>query len=544
MGLSSGGFLVEAGACGSCPVPPPNAGSTVPCINSKKSGGNAAEEPASSSGSTTILKADKCEAFRHESRQCPRIAAPCEEMLGNYGDWLHALSQVSNLRQLGILLAWGQLSGHMLFGGASAGPAQTAAFRRPKGGLFPLPVNWPAEFFSRWQESYATNCTVFSVECWVALSCAALNCLYGFKRRAGERRPGKVHTVALEGLKGKVTRFLSGDGSFPFSFGDVVQELKERRVSYSGEEVSQPMALTAEQILKSLPPLGHGGCIPVVQFLRGRTKFLMENPLESFVPLRDREPGPMQAKVHIQKGCELEVFKLLQQRGVISWMPSDETFGDESGRCLNGMFGVVKPGKTTPSGKPVLRVIMNLIPANRLFQVIHGDIQLLPSGSAWIPLVVSEHEELRVSQGDMSAAFYLYSIPTEWHRYLCFNFEVDGDAVGRTAGVRYRPCCVVLPMGWNSSVGIMQQLSRELLLSKGLPAGLEIHKGRPVPGWFSKAVEQSDEVTAWWQVYLDNFMSAERCKGSYREVDMDLQSQAMRAWHAAGVFSPQMTSRF
>ena len=455
----------------------------------------------------------------------------------SYDEWLGALSQVSSIRQLGILLAWGQLSGHMLFGISSAGPPQAAARTKRGGGLFPLPVNWPADFFHRWQERFAAHCTGFSVECWVALVCVSLNCLYGYRRQGPVRQAGKVHAAALEGLRSRVCRFLSRDDPKSSLFGEVVRELRERRVSYTGEEVSQPMALTAEQIAKSLPPEGHGGCIPVVKFLKGRTKFLVENPLESFIPVQNREPGPMQAKVHIQKGAELQVFGLLENRGVISWLPVSEVFGDETGYCLNGLFGVVKPGKFTSSNTPVLRVIMNLIPANRLFQVILGDVQLLPSGAAWIPLVVSEQEELRVSQGDMSAAFYLYSIPEAWHRYLCFNFAADGAAIGRVPGVLYRPCCVVLPMGWNSSVGIMQQLSRELLLMRDLPAGLEVHKGRPVPSWFTNVVEQATAARAWWQVYLDNFMAAERVDGNYKELDMDLQAQAMRAWHAAGVLT-------
>ena len=57
------------------------------------------------------------------------------------------MSQVVNLRQLGVLLAWGQLSGHMLFGNSSAGPPQAFARMKRGGALFPLPVNWPADFF-------------------------------------------------------------------------------------------------------------------------------------------------------------------------------------------------------------------------------------------------------------------------------------------------------------------------------------------------------------------------------------------------------------
>ena len=245
----------------------------------------------------------------------------------------------------------------------------------------------------------------------------------------------------------------------------------------------------------------------------------------------------MQARLHVEKEEELKLFKLLESRGVTSWLPSDEVFKDESGECLNGLFGVVKPNKFRSTQLPVLRVFMNLIPANRLFEVICGDIQLLPHSTAWLPLVLCEGEELRISQGDMTAAFYLFSLPACWRPFMCFNFQVKGELIGRGAGQLFRPCCTVLPMGWSSSVGVMQMLSRQLLLCQGVPISLEIHRGRSPPPWFARVVSQATLEKAWWQVYLENFMSAEKHDLNYKELDMDLQGAAMRAWHGSGVLT-------
>ena len=265
----------------------------------------------------------------------------------------------------------------------------------------------------------------------------------------------------------------------------------------------------------------------------------MENPLENLLEIRDRTAGQMQAKVHIPKGQELQVFELLEQRGVITWVAAKEVYSDVEGECLNGMFGVLKRGKYTNKGLPVLRVIMNLVPANRLLEVIHGDVALLPHGAAWIPLIVHGGEELRVSQADMASAFYLFSIPQAWYKFMCFNFAADGATLGKTPGVLFRPACRVLPMGWNSSVGIMQQLSRELLLSKGVPSNLELHKGRPAPAWFVKSVQGASANRTFWQVYLDNFMAAEHVDGAYHQGDIKLQELAMRAWRSAGVLTAE-----
>eukprot|EP00435_Cladocopium_sp_Y103_P043382 s2195_g12.t1 len=374
-------------------------------------------------GATITAPGDQ--ALNEKDAGCESFPAPSSRE-----GWLQLLATCSNLRQMGIALAWGYLHSFMTLGDKSAGPSRSSKQSSRSGGLFPLPVLWPDDFSGRWHTSLASSSLDFSAQCWVACACLALNRYYGCRHDGPERKPGKVHRGALQGLTEKITRFLEGESFGDVNFLDAVRDLKTKRVSYTGEEVSQPMALSAEQIERSLPPEGHGGCIQATDFLVGRTKFLLENPQECFVPLRERPIGNMQPEVHIRKGEELSVFKLLERRGVISWLPIEQVYTDEQGECLNGMFGVVKPGKFTSSGTQILRVIMNLVPANRLFQVICGDIQLLPHGAAWIPLVVSGEEELYVSQGDMSAAFYLFSIPAAWQPFMCLGYKAEGSQVG------------------------------------------------------------------------------------------------------------------
>eukprot|EP00435_Cladocopium_sp_Y103_P041711 s423_g11.t1 len=281
-------------------------------------------------------------------------------------------------------------------------PLRSAGKPKRTGGLYPLPVRLPDHFSTEWQTKYATSCTDFAVKASV---CASLNALYGMPGQGRERRPGKIHEAAFKLLEDKIQRFLEGETQVGLSFKDVVRDLKEKRTSYTGEEV------------------------------------------------------------------------------------------------------------------------------------ILGDVHLLPHGTAWLPLTVAAGEELRVSQGDMSAAFCLFEIPSGWQQFMCSNFAALGEQIGRTAGQRWRPCCRVLPMCWNSSVGVMQMISREILLSKGVPSELELHKGKPVPAWFSGVVQQTTPTTAWWQIYLDNFMSAERSADHSSGLDADLQKSAMAAWHSTGVLT-------
>jgi len=207
----------------------------------------------------------------------------------------------------------------------------------------------------------------------------------------------------------------------------------------------------------------------------------------------------------------MEVFGLLKDRGIIDWVPADSAYSDGRGTYLSGLFGVVKPGKHTENHIPVLRIFMNLVPVNGLFEVLRGDINCLPNATQWLPLCFSGGEEVNLSQGGMSSAFYLFSIPPTWRPFMCFNFQATGAVIGdsKLDPSWYRPTCIVLPMSWSSSVGIMQAVSRELLLSQGLPENSELKKGSVLLQWFTQVAAASSPSRTWWQIYLDNFLVAQ-----------------------------------
>ena len=458
----------------------------------------------------------------------------------SYMELLGALTTSRCLAELGMKLAWGYSQNLVTLGNSRARP--TRATVREKGGLFPLPVMIPSGL--DW-DAAGLKCSErsgLSVQCWTAVACEAINALYGLPNVGKTRVPTKIHRAVLAGLEDKVCRFLHGDSVPDFNFFDAVKDLREKRLSYTGEEIQPPHPLSAAQIIKGLPPVGHGGAIPVTPFLKGRTRFLMEHPEESLLPECDRGTAPVTAKVHVEKGGEVEIFSLLYERGIVDWIPADQAFCDSRGTYLSGLFGVVKPGRYTPCGKPVLRVIMNLVPVNALFRVLQGDIHLLPNATQWLPLCISQGDEIFLSQGDMASAFYLFSIPPCWQPYLCFNFKIQGCKLGLSSledDVWYRPTCRVLPMGWSSSVGIMQAISREILLAKGLPPELELKKGGKIPPWFAQVASADSPQRAWWQVYLDNFMSGEVDRGGEPGISIQLQDAAMRAWSTSGVLTAE-----
>ena len=91
---------------------------------------------------------------------------------------------------------------------------------------------------------------------------------------------------------------------------------------------------------------------------------------------------------------------------------------------------------------------------------------------------------------------------------MAFDARVPGEALGFTAGEVFVPSCRVLPMGWSSSVGLMQMASRELIRRSDTLGASELRRQIRAPPWFVETVLR-EKPRQFWQVYLDNYMAAE-----------------------------------
>lgn len=113
---------------------------------------------------------------------------------------------------------------------------------------------------------------------------------------------------------------------------------------------------------------------------------------------------------------------------------------------------------------------MNLTPADAVLKVIPGRVARLPSITQWLSVVVDKSEQLRISQSDMACAFYLFRLPQAWTRLLSFNLSFRGHEIGLNEAEKRNKLwylsCQVLPMGWSSAVGVMQEAA-ELILLRG-----------------------------------------------------------------------------
>ena len=73
-----------------------------------------------------------------------------------------------------------------------------------------------------------------------------------------------------------------------------------------------------------------------------------------------------------------------------------------------------------------LRLIVNLIPFNRVCEPLVGEVTTLPSISSFHSFLFDEGEIVVMSAEDIRCFFYLFQVPVEWRRFLGFNKEVDG----------------------------------------------------------------------------------------------------------------------
>lgn len=195
----------------------------------------------------------------------------------------------------------------------------------------------------------------------------------------------------------------------------------------------------------------------------------------------------------------------LLKAGICTLLPERELCHVDGKPLLNGLFGVSK-GELV-QGVDTHRLIMNLVPLNNICRGIEGDVSTLPSWSCAGPLTLLPHEELVVSSEDVRCFFYIFGVPSSWHKYLGFNKVVPPVLHPGRRGNHYL-CAKVLPMGFKNSVSIAQAVHRTVVKraarrpQSNLGSHQELRKDRTFP-----------QTEAMHRIYLDNFDLLERYDG-------------------------------
>ena len=460
------------------------------------------------------------------------------------------LRSARTLKELGLGLCW------LFFEGRRSGLCQAwiwqifevpvkSVVREQLGAgseLFPFPHVW-ARLQDKFSGSRFEDVFLDSLwseqdrhEAWEVLCTLFCQQLHGLPLSFVVRPPRKKHRVALKTISQRVSVILGDDvGEDVWGPADIRKDLLSKDLGYAGEEIGKVEQLCVEQILPSLPPPSRGGSIRLTDWLSEGSAWLLDHPGSLMVEDCGQELPPLKGRVHIKSGERLSVARLLVERHVCVWRKASETLRFRGEAVRNGLFGVVKQGKFINS-KPVLRVIMNLIPSNALFRPIQGAVHRLPSICQWTTLMLGPDEHVEISQADITSAFYLFQIPPAWQCNLPFGIEARGSQLGVEfeANEQYVLCSNVLPMGWHSAVGLMEEAAERLLLDSGLRGEQAVSRVSLLPAGFTECIEANrGSGNAFWHIYLDNFAAGQRVKGEPPETEGGrLHRQAEAGWNA------------
>ena len=308
-------------------------------------------------------------------------------------------------------------------------------------------------------------------------------------------------------------RFLRLGGRSKGSADAIRGELKGIRISYTGEEMGTCHILTREQVLPALPPGEHGASVDVMALLSPGTQRLLQDPHSLIVADKGQELPPLQARVHCSSEELLPLCNELVNRQICEWIPLDSVFHFRKQPVLSGLFGVEKP-TTLADGRSVLRLIMNLVPINSVMEPIAGCVRHLPSITSWLGITTEIDDHIAWFQSDLSSAFYLFRLPAQWTKFLAFNVKVAGNLLGLTDNRTYVMACRVIPMGWISSVALMQEVAERVAYLGGAEPDSQISRGCALPLFLTACVhEGQSRDRPWWHVYLDNFCAGQRVSG-------------------------------
>ena len=303
------------------------------------------------------------------------------------------------------------------------------------------------------------------VDCLVFAMVGALNALWsGFRKngRLPKGVPSAAQQAALDRLTEAAVYVIEGkDGADKGAVPRTPSEgwehkLQDARVSYHGELVCKAEALELDRVLISLPPVGFGGVVDILDVCEGEVRRQLADPLGCLLPEKELPRVWPQPQVRV-KGSEWEPLAVtLFERGILA--PTEEVLVVDNRKVLNGLFGVEKSSKVLPDGRTSQRLIMDLRASNSMLRPIGGDIASLTGAAAFTAISLAENQTITISGDDLVSSFYLFKLPKEWLPFLAFGSPISWRALGFDRdGITYMAACV-LPMGFASSVGVMQHI--------------------------------------------------------------------------------------
>ena len=344
-------------------------------------------------------------------------------------------------------------------------------------------------------------------------------------------KPNLGQVASLE-MIGKMVENFIGDPLAVQPMPCFKQLLLSKSIDYGGEEVSHALPLRLEELLPGLPDPAVGGSLDAEKVADEEVRTWLRDPQ---LCLKPRELWPTvvpKAKINASKTEWYRLVGELYKRNLVAIIEKDDIFKVDGEAVLNGAFAVNKSGTPAAGEVRIIRLIMNMVPANSYQLLMRGDLNTLTSSSSWGSLVLPPGHTQLWSSDDQRGAFYAWRLPLEWRPFMSFKWPVPGELVGRSQGEWCFVCSAVIPMGWINAVSLFQHLHRRLGLAQR-PLGAEL---APEKEWRrDRAVPQPSggQELSWVQYYLDDFDAPEVVPSACWEKLQGVMSETHKEQRAA-----------
>ena len=339
----------------------------------------------------------------------------------------------------------------------------------------------PISVESVWEADFIEDA---GIRGWATFSCLCLNFWYcaGWDRASHLEHPreltGSQKDFLLYHLVPAVERLLEDDPRVPS------QKSWKSCCPRRGKIMKETHGLSWEQlesqkVIKCWPEIGKAAVQPLVRFLEGDTKALVESPMDTILPY-DQWPDDIPSSY--VRATDEEWNALVHEgykRGLFQFCPEEEVLTGPTGeKILNGAGAVPKE----KDGQVLQRFISIFCPLNAVSRKIEGEEGTLPYVGQVCLLNLPEDGCVLIDSEDLQSAFNLFEMPQGWRGLFCYRKQVPGTVLGLATEDLVYVSLRTVPMGWISAVGVVQAAIRHVAFKEAkLPLEGEIQKNKPLP---------------------------------------------------------------
>eukprot|EP00435_Cladocopium_sp_Y103_P041108 s1479_g11.t1 len=257
---------------------------------------------------------------------------------------------------------------------------------------------------------------------WMCAILQALNSLCGC---AGTKtlRATEVQKSLILSLAGFLENMWSLKEQVPSTtFGELFDVVG---VDYRGEEIKLARSFNWACIAGALPK--EVGTLDLSSFCSEGCRHYVDNFEMYLLPGESQILG-RPPRVMVRDPDWFGVCEGLINAGICKVLPRRLLYHVGDTPLLNGLFAVSK-NEYDETGLELHRLIMNMVPVNKLCRSIKGDVGTLPTLAGLSAFYLEEGEVAVLSSEDIKCFYYLFRIPDGWHRFMGFAKEVPSTLV-------------------------------------------------------------------------------------------------------------------